>query len=200
MFFVGSRDESAGNQLCQLECADDGHDRLEIRVSDRLRSEADEMYLVVAHVAFDFDTVALDAALDAGTALSWRLHRDERCWCAFVSINHQPAPSTTLKAQFGTISDDFNVGRLVATETDAFGNLLRTRRLPPLREVAPSDQRHAALSDTLSVVVAWAKETRKAIVAEHLDFTAQKKATAQLSSQGARLCSRLALRKKPAAA
>jgi len=39
-----------------------------------------------------------------GTALSWRLHRDERGWRAFVSFVHQPANNGTLDAEHGAIA------------------------------------------------------------------------------------------------
>jgi IS605 OrfB family transposase len=77
------------------------------------------------------------------------------------------------------------------TETDPFGNLLRTKLFPLLRENAGSGQRNAVLSDTLAAAVMWAKEVRKPVVAEGLDFTAKKKAMAQLSPKGARMLSGL---------
>jgi hypothetical protein len=43
-----------------------------------LVSPGSDKYLIIAHVTFDFDREALDAALGANTALIWRLHRDER--------------------------------------------------------------------------------------------------------------------------
>ncbi|HKR40416.1 MAG TPA: hypothetical protein VJU59_12180 [Paraburkholderia sp.] len=80
---------------------------------------------------------------------------------------------------------------LAVTETDAFGNLLRTKRLPLLREHASSGQRSAVLSDALTEAVRWARHARKPVVAEDLDFTAKKKAVAQLSPNGARMLSGL---------
>jgi hypothetical protein len=64
---------------------------------------------------------------------------------------------------------------LAATATDVFDNLLRTRRLPLLRENASSGQRNAMLSDALTQAVRWAKEVGEPVVAEDLDFTAKKK-------------------------
>ena len=191
VFFVGSKDETTGNQLCQLRKTGDGTYALKIRVPDRLLAPRDEKYLVIDNVAFAYDHEALDAALEAGTALSWRLHRDERGWRAFVSFNHQPAERVTLDTEYGAIGMDFNVDHLAVTETDAYGNLLWTRRLPLLREHASSAQRNAALSDALTTAVAWAKNTRKPVVAEDLDFSAKKKAMAQMSPKGARMLSGL---------
>ncbi|MGB8423432.1 transposase [Paraburkholderia sp.] len=191
VFFVGSKDETGGNQLCQLQKASGDTYALKIRVPDRLLSPGDDKYLVVDSVTFGYDREALDAALKAGTALSWRLRRDERGWRAFVSFNHQPAQKITLDVAHGAVGIDFNVDHLVVTETDTFGNLLRTRRFPLLREDASSGQRNAVLSDALKEAVVWAKEARKPVVAKDLDFTAKKKAIAQLSPKGARMLSGL---------
>ena len=90
---------------------------------------------------------------EAGTALSWRLHRDERGWRAFVSFNHQPAERTTLDG-LCCGWNRLQRGHLAVTETDAYGNLLQTSRLPPLCEEATSSQRNAVLSDALTEVVA----------------------------------------------
>jgi hypothetical protein len=133
IFFVGSTDETAGNQLCQLHGNADRMYSLKIRIPDRLRLPDDRASLVIDQVTFDYDRAALEAALNAGTALGWRLHRDERGWHAFLSFDHKPAPKTTLDLMCGAVGDDFNVDHLAVTETDAFGNLLHTGRLPLLR-------------------------------------------------------------------
>jgi IS605 OrfB family transposase len=77
------------------------------------------------------------------------------------------------------------------TETDAYGNLLRTKRLSLLREDASSGQRNAVLSDALTTAVGWAKEVRKPVVAEDLDFTEKKKELAKFSPKLARMLSGL---------
>ncbi|MFP3555514.1 hypothetical protein SB861_33095 [Paraburkholderia sp. SIMBA_049] len=107
VFFVGSKDETAGNQLCQLRKTGDGTYALKIRISDRLLASDDEKYLVIDNLAFVYDHEALDVALEAGTVLSWRLHRDERGWRAFVSFNRQPAERVTLDTEHGAIGVDF---------------------------------------------------------------------------------------------
>jgi len=91
----------------------------------------------------------------------------------------------------GVLGLDFNVDHLAVTETDAFGNLLRTKRFGLLREQAASRQRNAALSDALTAAVGRAKDAGKPIVAEDLDFSAKKKAMAQLSPKRARMLSGL---------
>ncbi|WP_242540284.1 transposase [Trinickia mobilis] len=189
--FVGSKGETAGNQLCQLRQTADGHYQLRVRVPDCLRSRGERKYLVINSVTFNHDGAALDEALHANVALTWRLHWDGRHWRAFVAFDHAPARRVTLGAQYGVVGIDFNVDHLAATETDPSGNLISTRRFALLREDATSGQREAVLSDALSKAVAWAKEELKPVVAEGLDFTAKKKAMARLSPKGARMLSGL---------
>ncbi|MFM0347827.1 hypothetical protein [Paraburkholderia sp. RL17-347-BIC-D] len=188
---VGSKDETTGNQLCQLRQTADGHYQLKVRVPDCLRHRGERKHLVISGVTFNHDRAALDEALAANTALSWRLHWDGRHWRAFVSFNHARARRVTLGAQYGVVGIDFNVDHLAVTETDPSGNLRRTQRFALLREDATSGQREAALSDALKKAVAWANDELKPIVAEDLDFTAKKKAMAQLSPKGARMRSGL---------
>lgn len=142
-------------------------------------------------MTFGYDGEALDAAPSAGTALSWRLHRDTCGWRACVSFKHSPGELVTLESSYGAVGIDFNVDHLAVTEPDAHGNLPRTRRLPLLREHASSDQRNAALSDALTEAVNWAKTLRKTVVAEDLDFSAKKKALARLSPKRVRMLSGL---------
>jgi hypothetical protein len=47
IFFVGSKDETAGNQLCQLHRAAHGLYTLKIRVPDRLLAAGDAKYLAI---------------------------------------------------------------------------------------------------------------------------------------------------------
>ena len=107
MFFLGSKDETTGNQLAQLRRTDGDGYSLTLRVPEGLRASGDGKYLIVRNLTFCYDRQALDAALDAGIALSWRFHRDERGWRAIVAFEHTPAERVTLDAQFGVIGIDF---------------------------------------------------------------------------------------------
>lgn len=41
-------------------------------------------------------------------------------------LNHQPAEKTTLDVVYSAFGIDFNVDHVAVTETEPFGNLLRT--------------------------------------------------------------------------
>lgn len=145
MFFVGSNDETADNQLCQLFRIADGRYQLKVRVPDCLRDTKAWEYLVVDGITFQHDRASLDEALPANIAPTWRLYWDGRHCRAFFSFGHVPARQVTLDAQYGVVGIDFNVDHPVVTETDAFGNLLR--------EDAISGHREPMLSDALLAAV-----------------------------------------------
>lgn len=191
VFFVGSKGETAGNQLCQLLPAKNGKFRLKIRLPDCMLADGESKYLVIEDVGFAYDRPAIERALADNVALSWRLHRDERGWRAFVAFSHPAAEQTALSVQHGAIGVDFNVDHLAVTETDLYGNMLRTVRLSLMREEAASGQREAVLSDALSQTIRLAREVRKPLMAEDLDFSAKKKALDQASPKAARMLSSL---------
>ncbi|MGN5478188.1 IS200/IS605 family accessory protein TnpB-related protein [Cupriavidus basilensis] len=191
VFFLGSKGETAGNQLCQLLPAENGQFRLKIRLPDCMLADGEPKYLVIDDVDFAYDRPAIERALAENVALSWRLHRDERGWRVFVAFNHPAAEPTTLSVQHGAVGVDFNVDHLAVTETDLYGNMLRTLRLPLLREDATSGLREAVLSDALSHAVRLARDAGKPLVAEDLDFSAKKKALGQASPKAARMLSGL---------
>lgn len=159
VFFVGSKDETTGNQLCQLRRTRDNRYQLKVRVPDCLRKKGERKYLIINDVTFNHDRAALDEALDANIALTWRLHWDGKHWRAFVSFDHVAARKVTLDVQHGAVGLDFNVDHLAVTGTDPFGNLMRTKRFTLLREDAMSGQREAVLSDALSAALAATEST-----------------------------------------
>ncbi|MEI5997852.1 hypothetical protein H3V53_11755 [Paraburkholderia bengalensis] len=174
--FVGSKDETGDNQLCQLRKVAGGQYDLKMRILDRLRSKGERKYLTIGNLDFNQDRVALAEALDANVTLTSRLHWEGQHWRAFVSFDHAPARRVTLDVQHGAVGGGFNVDHLAVAETDPFGHLLRTKRFALLREDATSGHREAVLSDALSAAVGWAKDELKPLIAEELDFAAKKKA------------------------
>ena len=86
---------------------------------------------------------------------------------------------------------DLEAELAVLGRQDLTATMPRTRRLPLLHEDATSGEREAALSDALSQAVGLARDARKPLVAEDLDFSVKKKALGQASAKGARMLSGL---------
>jgi len=174
-YFLGSKDETAGNQACTLVRQPDGRYSLRVRLLDRLLSAGESKYLVIPNVEFAFDGPAVADALERNIALSYRFHKDARGWRIFLSFDHTPAERSTLGPEFGVVGIDLNADYLAVTETDPQGNLLESRRFD-FATHGTTGAREDSLSRALQEVVEWAVEKQKPIAAEELDFTAKKRA------------------------
>ena len=142
-FVLGSRDETAGCQLCVASVADDGTLALRLRMPDCL-AESHGKYLVVPNVRFAYGHEQVLAGLQSnaeyaayrrehgekaaratklGQAISYRFKRDAKGWRVFVSTQMMDVPVATDRRR-GTIGVDLNADHLAVAETDASGNYL----------------------------------------------------------------------------
>ena len=84
------------------------------------------------------------------------------------------APAATDQRR-GAIGADLNADHLAVAETDASGNCINAWRVPLVTYGKSTHQVEALIGDAVASVVAYAREVRKPIVIEKLDFR-QKKA------------------------
>ncbi|QQX88473.1 IS200/IS605 family accessory protein TnpB-related protein [Cupriavidus necator] len=210
-FFLGSGDETGGNQSCTLSVGEDGLLALRIRLPDAViaagkeKSECDgspvekptgkDKYLVLGGLSFPYDEPALRWALREGKPLSWLIHKDHKGYRLMVSFARPAAPISTLSAKFGAIGIDFNADHLAVTETDPGGNMIQSWRVELPLEDKSTGQRAALLSDALEGVVEHALQAGKPIAAEDLDFTDKKKDMSTMSPAQARALSGLSYAK-----
>ena len=113
-------------------------------------------------------------ATDLGQAISYRLKRDAKGWRVFVSTRMMDVPVVTDR-HHDTIGLDLNVDHLDVVETDASGNYLNAARVALVTYGKSQNQADALIGDAVASVVEYAKEVRKSIAIEKLDFR-QKKA------------------------
>ena len=193
-FVLGSRDETAGCQLCVATVDDDGSLTLRLRLPDALSGEQGK-YLVIPGVRFIYGHEQVLAALETNTeyasfrrrygeqaarqsglgqAISYRFKRDDKGWRVFVTTCMAQAPVVTDKAR-GTVGVDLNVDHLAVSETDVSGNWLRSWRAPLVTYGKSHHQAQALIGDAVASVVGYARDVGKPIVLEKLDFR-QKKA------------------------
>ena len=188
-FVLGSRDETAGCQLCVATVSDDGSLTLRVRMPDCLTAEHGK-YITIDNVRFAYGHEQVLGALqsnadyrkyrrrhgekaarttDLGQAISFRFKRDARGWRVFVTTNVEKAPVVTDR-RLGTIGVDLNADHLAVTETDRSGNFVNAFSVPLVTYGKSAHQAEALIGDAVAKVVDYARGRRKPLVIERLDF------------------------------
>ena len=200
-FVLGSRDETAGCQLCVATVADDGTLTLRLRMPDCLANQYGK-HFVIQGVQFAYGHEQVLAALDRsveyaryrrehgekaarattlGQAISYRFKRDDRGWRVFATTDMMHVPVVTDRRR-GAIGVDLNADHLAVAETDASGNYLHAWRVPLVTYGKSHRQAEAIIGDAVASVVEYAREVGKPITIEKLDFR-QKKAVLEGESR-----------------
>ena len=200
-FVLGSRDETAGCQLCVATFADDGTLTLRLRMPDSLAGQHGK-YLVIPGVQFAYGNEQVLAGLgsnaeyaqyrrehgekaaratELGQSISYRFKRDDKGWRVFVSTRMMAVPVAT-DQRGGAIGVDLNADHLAVAETDSTGNYVSAWRVPLVIYGRNSRQAEALIGDAVASVVNYAREAGKPIVIEKLDFR-QKKAALEGESR-----------------
>ena len=201
-FVLGSRDETSGCQLCVATVADDGSLTLKLRMPDCL-SEQYGKYVTIKGVRFAYGRKHIIAALQSnaeygayrrqhgerdarksrlGQAISYRFKRDRRGWRVFATTSVAKAPVVTDR-RLGAIGVDLNADHLAVTETDRTGNFVNAFSVPLVTYGKSAHQAEALIGDAVARVVEYARESRKPLVIERLDFR-QKRAALEGESPG----------------
>ena len=200
-FVLGSRDETAGCQLCVATVNDDGTLTLRLRMPDSL-AELYGKYLVVPNVRFVSGHDVVLSALGSNTeyavyrrkhgekearatrfgqAISYRFKRDAKGWRVFATTE-LPEVEITTDRRRGAIGVDLNADHLAVAETDASGNYVKAWRVPLVTYGKSHHQAEALIGDAVASVVEYARGVGKPLVIEKLDFR-QKKAVLEGESR-----------------
>ena len=192
-FVMGSRDETAGCQLCVAAVSDDGSLTLRLRIPDGLAGEHGK-HVSIEDVRFAYGHEQVLAALesnaeyaayrrergekaarvtDLGQAISYRFKRDGKGWRVFVTTETVDVPVVTEQKR-GAIGVDLNADHLAVAETDACGNYLHAFRVPLVTYGKSRHQAEALIGDAVARVVEYARRLGKPIVLEQLDFREKK--------------------------
>jgi IS605 OrfB family transposase len=201
-FIVGSKDETAGCQLCvatlsePIRAQEQGID-LRVRVPDALAGRHGKYHLIGGlHFAYGHDQVAAaiennrSESKDDWQAITYRFKRDGKGWRVFVSVAVAKPPSVTDK-RLGVIGVDLNADHLAVAETDRSGNPLRAWSVPLVTYGKTTDQAEALIGDACKTIVDRAAATGKPISIERLDFSNKKAALEDESPRYARMLSSL---------
>ena len=201
-FVLGSRDETAGCQLCVASVNDDGTSDAcgcGCRMAWR---DWHGKYLVVPNVRFAYGHEKVLAALGSNTeyavyrrkhgeqearatrfgqTISYRFKRDAKGWRVFATTE-LPEVEITTDRRRGAIGVDLNADHLAVAETDASGNYVKAWRVPLVTYGKSHHQAEALIGDAVSGVVGYARGVGKPLVIERLDFR-QKKAVLEGESR-----------------
>ena len=207
-FVLGSKDETAGCQLCVAMVSDDGSLTLRLRMPDCLVDQHGK-YLTIEGVRFAYGHEQVLAALDSnaqyarcrrehgekaaraselGQAISYRFKRDGKGWRVFATMEMMDVPVVTDKS-LGAIGVDLNADHLAVSETDASGNYVHAFSVPLVTYGKSQHQAEAIIGDAVASVVAYAREAGKPIVIEKLDFRQKKGALEGQSRRYSRMLS-----------
>ena len=192
-FVLGSRDETAGCQLCVTAVADDGTLTLRLRMPDCLAGQHGK-YLTIEGVHFAHGQEQVLAALDSnaeyaryrrehgekaaraselGQAISYRFKRDGKGWRVFATTAMMDVAVVTDQRR-GAIGIDLNADHLAVAETDASGNPVHSFSVPLVTYGESQHRSEALIGDAVASVVAYARDVGKPIVMEKLDFRHKK--------------------------
>ncbi len=207
-FVLGSRDENAGCQLCVAAVADDGSLTLRLRLPDCL-AEQNGKYVTVENVRFAYGHEHIVAALQSnadykahrrqhgeravratqlGQAISYRFKRDGRGWRVFATTGITKAPVVTDR-RLGAVGVDLNADHPAVTETDRSGNFVNTFSVTLVTYGKSAHQAEALIGDAVARAVEYARESRKPLVIERLDFRHKRAALEGESPRRSRMLS-----------
>jgi IS605 OrfB family transposase len=173
--FIGSKDESCGNQLCQYYI-ENNQEFLQVRLPDAFI----EIYGKYINIPVKFHSDRPNkryyqdfiTAVTSGTALFYQFIKKENgFWYAHVSFTLEKEIS---KNYTGCIGIDENYGLLATTATDWSGNFLGMQNYRCDPEVLSSEQMTALISTQLDEIVQTAKLKGYCISAENLDLSNKK--------------------------
>jgi IS605 OrfB family transposase len=198
VFFLGSKDETSGNQTCTATMEEDNCLTLRIRLPNALHGKFGK-YLTIPHVFFSYGHSEILASLEDckqrqllaqakdsnyinhGQALTWRFKHDRKGWRILVSTS-LPTPQWKTNRDKGVIGVDINTDHLALVETDRFGNPLCKKTIPLNLYGKTKEQSLALIGDACAQVVKHAEQTLKPLILEDLDFQKKKQSLRETCS------------------
>jgi len=183
IFYMGSKDETCGNQLLQLAYDDrTGAFRIKLR---REKNFENPDHHVAGQCDFRYLKNELLALLkNNDQALTFRFKKKMNRWYLQVVVAMEPARMVTTTGH-GAIGLDYNEGFIALSETDAHGNLTALQQLDITGDSAST--RSNSLCVVVKTICQKAVATGKTIVIEDLNFNMTKgKTISAISKNGKR--------------
>ena len=179
IFFLGSGDESYGNQILQLRPGD-GEFTMVLLKDKSLRKKRYED-ITLEHVRFRYMQDELRSAIENGQPITYRISK-KGCKWYLTAMFRKEVPLQTVRDN-GVFGVDFNNGFLEVAETDCYGNLVSGMHIP-LEYHGTGNKAESEIKEKLSKLVRHARDQAKDIIVEDLNFIKKKAKT--LKAKGRR--------------
>lgn len=177
IFYLGSKDESCGNQLFQIDYNEET-DSFNLKIRKEKDYSSDEKYLIIDNVNFKHmrnELIEIINGIKTKTnllPLSYRIYRIKNKWYLQVIITTIVEQYETRK-EYGVIGLDFNSGFISMSETNEHGNLVGMKH-HPLHHHGCGSKAETEILDVISQIVTYAKTVGKDISIEDLKFNITK--------------------------
>lgn len=189
---VGSKDESYGNQICQLNLL---KKELHIRVPYFLEHRYGK-YIVFPIRLPKHGQDELATAWFNKLAITYRfIQKSLHEWEIHITVDVQPAPIQSAPAQWGTLGVDLNPGQIGWVKADIDGNLEAQGLIRINIQSQPKGRTESILVDAVTELTQLALKYNCPIVVEQLDFSEKKKRLRELPARHNRMLSNFAYSK-----
>ena len=188
IFYLGSSDETFGNQMFQMTYNSSFDDFIiKVRKENhwcKSKKEIDK-YIVVEHIDFKYmKTYVKNIILSHYNKndkdklpLSYRFHRRKTHWYLQVMFSIKYDNYVTF-SKYGTIGLDYNDGFIELSETDECGNLIYQDHII-LKEHGTGNKAKSEIEQAIAKIVSYALTKGKDIIIEDLDFKKKKSTTSK---------------------
>ena len=199
ILYIGSSDETAGNQLCQLKY-DRATDIFRIQLRKECRycagTRNPDKYVILGNIKFKYLGNKLADILsrtgtgrDTGQPLTYRFCRKGRAWYIKASFSMAAEPLRTT-SKYGVIALDYNEGFIEKTETDESGNAVYQEHVI-LRHHGTGGQAETDVREAVAKIIHEAGRKGKDVVIENLDFGRKKSKTVPAVSRNGKKYNRM---------
>ena len=177
IYYLGSKDETLGNQLAQID-----YDITTSKFTLKLRKEKqysnESKYLNISNIDFKYMKDELINIINDHKSnqtllpLSYRIYRVKNKWYLQVIITTIVENYVTRK-EYGVIGLDFNNGFISFSETNESGNLIKALNYP-LKYHGCGNKALNEMLNTINNIVTYARSVGKDISIEDLKFDSKK--------------------------
>lgn len=173
-FLIGSKDESFGNQSCQMYPG-----RLALRLTHGIAKRRGFKTIQIP-CEFSYQQGLIHSALSQGQAMTYRFIKKGNKWYVLLSTQ---APTVKRITDFknGTLGIDLNPACLAMTRISSDGNWVQSWQVPVVIQGRTQEQIEATLGEEIAKIGTYAATHQLPIVIEDLDFSKKK---SEMNSRG----------------